>query len=122
MPSNPPKLLGKSRTPRFSDGDAVECARRGEVRILGLSSAPIPWPLGQRLPKGRKRSLLLDGALAEAVRRELSEAVAYWFGVSDQTVTVWRKAALPTLAAPAAREERGRRGWDARRQARPVSR
>ena len=29
------------------------CARRGDVRIVGLSSAPIPWPIGQRLPRGQ---------------------------------------------------------------------
>ena len=37
-----PKLLGSYATPTFSYGDVVECARRGEVRIVGLSSAPIP--------------------------------------------------------------------------------
>jgi hypothetical protein len=45
-----PKLLGTYSTPSFDYGDVVECARRGEVRIVGLSEAPIPWPIGQRLP------------------------------------------------------------------------
>jgi hypothetical protein len=39
---NPPKLLGKYATPRVNYGDVVECARRGDVRIVGLSSAAIP--------------------------------------------------------------------------------
>src|SRR5262249_6081349 len=91
MPT-PPKLLGKYATPRFAYGDVVACARRGEVRIVALSDAPIPWPLGQPLPKGRAGALVLCGALAEAVRRESSEAVASWWGVTAQTVTVWRKA------------------------------
>jgi hypothetical protein len=63
---NPPKLLGEYNTLRFSSGDVVECARRGDVRIVGLSSGPISWPIGQRLPKGRKRSLVLDADLAVA--------------------------------------------------------
>ena len=38
----PPKLLGSDATPAFGYGDVVRCARRGEVRIVGLSEAPIP--------------------------------------------------------------------------------
>src|SRR5262249_47390473 len=34
----------------------------------------------------------LFGDLAEAVRRESALAVAYWWGVKPQTVTVWRNA------------------------------
>src|SRR5947207_2605029 len=29
---------------------------------------------------------------ADAVRREAAQAVAYWWGVTGQTLTVWRKA------------------------------
>jgi hypothetical protein len=81
---NPPKLLGKYATPTFHYGDVVECARRGEVRIVGLSSAPIPWPIGQILPKGRGRSLVLYGALAEAVRRVPVESVCSWMAFFDR--------------------------------------
>jgi len=82
----PPKLLGNYKTPKFRIGDVVNCARRGEVRIVGLSDAPIPWPLGQ-LPKGGRRpALLLSGDLAEAVRRESAEAVTYFWGVKANTV------------------------------------
>jgi hypothetical protein len=70
----------------------VACARRGEVRIVGLSEVPIPWPIGQTLPRGRGRTLVLYGGLAETVKRESSEAVAYFWGVTAQTVTIWRKA------------------------------
>jgi hypothetical protein len=73
--TNPPSLLGKYRTPRFRIGDVVACARRGEVRIVGLSDAPIPWPLGQPLKGGRRQALSLYAGLAEAVRRESAEAV-----------------------------------------------
>jgi hypothetical protein len=60
MPFNPPQLLGEYETPRFSSGDVVECARRGDVRIVGLSSATIPW-LRRREPlsaQGREMLLL----------------------------------------------------------------
>ena len=46
----PTRLLGSYAAPAFAVGDVVTCARRGEVRIVGLSSAPIPWPIGQTLP------------------------------------------------------------------------
>ena len=72
----PPKLLGRYKTPRFRIGDVVACARRGDVRITGISDAPIPWPIGQTLPKGRARTLVLCGGLAEAVRWESSGAPA----------------------------------------------
>src|SRR5262245_34697134 len=86
----PPKLLGSYSTPPFSYGEVVACARRGDVRIVGVSSGPIPWPVGQRLPKGRGRALVLYAGLAEAVRRESAEAVGYYWGVTAQTVTAWR--------------------------------
>ena len=33
---------------------------------------------------------MVYGALAKAIRRESVQAVAYWFGVTPQTVTKWR--------------------------------
>jgi hypothetical protein len=92
MPDAPPKLLGAYQTPPFVYGDEVACARRGDVRIVGLSSAPIPWPVGQTLPKGRARSLALYGGLAEAVRHESAEAVMHFWGVKHATAWAWRKA------------------------------
>src|SRR5262245_49342603 len=76
-----PRLLGIYATPAFSCGDVVTCTRRGDVRIVGLSEASIPWPIGQTLPRGRARALVLYGALAQAVRRKSAEAVAHWWGV-----------------------------------------
>ena len=40
------KLLGRYRTPRFHYGDVVTCALRGDMKIVGLSNARIPWPKG----------------------------------------------------------------------------
>jgi len=86
------KLLGTYRTPRFHYGAVVVDELRGSVRIVGLSDAPIPWPVGQYLDDKRRRFLVVYGALARAVRRESNQAVAKAWGVTPQTVTVWRKA------------------------------
>jgi hypothetical protein len=138
--TTPPKLLGKYRTPRIRGGSVAVCARRGEVRVVGLSEAPIPWPTG-RPPKGRGHGgMVLFAGLADAVRRESVSAVAYWWAVTAQTVTVWRRAlgvdehnegttaltsdvhspildrardlAMPTLSSPERREKiaAGKRG------------
>jgi hypothetical protein len=83
-------LFGPYRTPRFKYGDVVTCEMRGDVKIVGLTAARIPWPKC-RTGK-RSRAIILYGALAEAVRRESAEAVEYWWGVGRDTVWKWRKA------------------------------
>jgi hypothetical protein len=96
------KLLGKYRTPRVRVGRVLTCeARDCDVVVTGFSDSRIPWPKGrvkrrhvhgQELRSGGPGGLIVFGALAEAVRRESNQAVAYWFGVNPNTVTVWRKA------------------------------
>jgi hypothetical protein len=82
--------FGPYRTPRFQYGKTVWCEVRGEVRIVGLSDALIPWTMGR---KGNGRpALVVYGDLAKAVRRESNLAVAHHWGVTGQTVTRWRKA------------------------------
>jgi hypothetical protein len=71
------RLLGNYRTPRFRYGKAVWCAVRGEVEVVGLHDAPIPWPVGKR---GRAKSLVVFKDLARAVRRESEVAVAHHWG------------------------------------------
>jgi hypothetical protein len=83
------RLLGTYKTPRFRRGDTVFCDVRGEVVLVGLSAGRTPWPVGQR---GSARSLAVFGGLAEAVRRESATAVCYWWGITAQTVTRWRRA------------------------------
>ena len=90
MPADLTRLLyGPYRTPRFRLGSVRFCEVRGEVTIVGITDARIPWPVGKTL---RARSLVIFGALARAVRRESATAVCYWWGVTPQTVTKWRKA------------------------------
>ena len=57
------RLLGRYRTPRFRYGKTVWCEVRGEVEVVGLHEAPIPWPVGK---KGRARSLVVFKGLARA--------------------------------------------------------
>jgi hypothetical protein len=66
------------------------CEMRGEVIITGLTNAPIPWPIAKR-PKERARALVIYGDLLAALKRESATAVAYWWGVTPQTITKWRK-------------------------------
>lgn len=91
-------LFGPYRTPRFQFGDLAFCNVRGQVKIVGLTDARIPWPKG-RTGK-RSRAIVLYGVLAQAVRRESAQAVAYWWGVGQDTVCKWRKA----LGVPAVNE------------------
>jgi hypothetical protein len=89
------QLLGSYTTPTFRVGDMVWCEVRGEVVLTGLSSGPIPWPIARRTGKGpqtRARALAVYGVFAEAIRRESAQAVGFWWGVTPQTVTVWRHA------------------------------
>ena len=83
------RLLGTYRTPRFRYGRTVRCEVRGEVEIVGLHEAPIPWPVGK---KGRAKSLVVFKDLARAVRRESEVAVAHHWGVGRLTVWAWRRA------------------------------
>jgi hypothetical protein len=83
------RLLGSYRTPRIRYGRTVRCAVRGEVEVVGLHEAPVPWPIGKR---GRAKSLVVFKDLARAVRRESEAAVAHHWGVDKQTVGKWRKA------------------------------
>ena len=66
--------FGPYQTPLFSYGDIVVDEVRGEVTIVGLSAAKIPWPVGKR---GRAKSLVVYSGLADAVRKESNQAVCH---------------------------------------------
>jgi hypothetical protein len=84
------KLLhGPYHAPPVKRGDVVFCEARGDVLVAGETAAPIPWPVGK---KGRAKAPILFGGLVDAVKKESNQAVAYWWGVTPQTVTKWRKA------------------------------
>jgi hypothetical protein len=81
--------FGPSARPRFKLGAIVEDEIRGQVTIVGLTDARIPWPIGR---KGKYRALLVEATLARAIRRESVQAVAYWWGISTERVRVFRRA------------------------------
>jgi hypothetical protein len=84
------KLLhGPYVAPRCQVGSRLFCEVRGQVIVCGISAGRIPWPIGKR---GRARSLVVCGDLAKALQRESNIAICYWFGITGQTVTKWRKA------------------------------
>jgi hypothetical protein len=90
MPADLTRLLyGPYRTARVRLGSVRFCEVRGEVTIVGITDARIPWPVGKTL---RAKSLVIFGALARAIRRESNAVVCHWWGVTPQTVTKWRNA------------------------------
>jgi hypothetical protein len=88
------KLLGTYRTPRVRVGRVLTCEYRDrDVVVTGYTAARIPWPHGR--PRGHRGGTpgpVVYGALAAAVRRESNQAVAYWFGITANTVSLWRRA------------------------------
>ena len=83
--------FGPYKSPNIPMGTITLCESRDtDVIVIGYSDARIPWPIGRR-PRLGAKSLIVYGELARAVKNESCLAVAYWFGVSPQTVTVWRR-------------------------------
>jgi hypothetical protein len=81
--------FGPYRTPRFKLGAIIKDEIRGEVTVVGLTDARIPWPI---VKYGRFRSYAVFGGLAKAVRLESNVALRYWFGVSKSWVWACRRA------------------------------
>ena len=99
--------------PNFEYDDIVTDEIHGDVRLVGITDAPIPWPIGQPLNDRRRRVIALYDSLVDAVRQEANQAVAHWWGVSGQTVTKWRKALNvgKTAGTSILREESGRENF-----------
>ena len=89
-PSRYELLFGPYHLPVFKYGDVVMCERRGQGTLCGLSHGSIPWLVGKC---DNHKALVLCGDLVEAVKREASLAIQYWWGVSYETVWRWRKSA-----------------------------
>jgi len=84
--------FGTYKTPKVRIGDVITCLFRDcDVIVVGLSAGRIQWPLGQRPGKGAK-TFVVYGDLERAIRKESLRSVCYWFGVTSQTVTLWRAA------------------------------
>jgi hypothetical protein len=83
-------LFGPYRAPYVRKGDVVFCELRGEAVVCGMSGGRIPWPVARH--KRGKPFLIVFAGLAEAIRRESNQAVAFWWSIDKQTVSKYRKA------------------------------
>lgn len=92
-PSSSPKpqlLYRPYRAPKVSAGEMIYCEHHDhDVEVAGFTTAPLAWPAYRGLT-GRLTPVL-SGDLCRAVHRESAVAVAYWWGVSRETVSRWRK-------------------------------
>jgi hypothetical protein len=83
-------LFAPYRPPRCRVGRTwLRCAIRGQVKVAGISDAPILWP---QCKAGKHLVPIICGSLVKAIRRESNQGVAHHWGVSRQTVTMWQKA------------------------------
>jgi hypothetical protein len=86
-------LFGPYQAPRLCKGDKASCLYRDrDVKVIGWTSARIPWPLCRAIGARGGWGLLVDEELARAIRQESAAAVAYWWGVNVGTVCRWRLA------------------------------
>lgn len=105
--------FGPYHSPRVRYGATVKDAARGNVRVVGLSDARIPWP------HTTYKTPVLFGGLIRAVRKESRPAVAHWFGVSLWRVQQWRTALgveQNNAGTLRLRREHGKQPWFKRAQ------
>src|SRR5262249_49577597 len=76
---------------RYIRGQLVGDLIRGEVEYRGLSDAPISWPVGRAVARGRPTPIVTV-ELARAIRTESVEAIVWHWGASRCTACRWRKA------------------------------
>lgn len=88
--SSPLLIGGPYAAPRCRVGGRLTCEIRGDVAVAGLTDAPIQWPYHHGTAS--RRSLVVCGDLATAVRTEAGQAVARLWGVDRKTVQTWRRA------------------------------
>jgi hypothetical protein len=77
---------GPYKSPVTKPGEPMDCEIRGSVRVVGMSDSPIPWPYSSF------GALIVCGDLARAVRNEATVAVAHHWGVTQPTVSRWRRS------------------------------
>lgn len=92
-PLPPPQLLGGPyQAPRCRVGRPLSCAVRGDVRVAGITDAPIQWPYARVGQGGGTPVPIVTADLVRAVQTEAAQAVAHHWGVSRWTVMRWRRA------------------------------
>jgi hypothetical protein len=93
-PNAPVLLFGPYSLPSLAVGARTHClVRDALVVVTGWSDARFSWPfcrtVGQR---GGSAGLLVENELARAIKSESALALMYWWGVTNSTVCLWRKA------------------------------
>jgi len=83
--------FGPYRTPmRVVIGTYLPCAIRGGVKVVGMSKASIPWPIGER---DDEQELVVYRGLLRALRSEEEpEPIATAWGITAAKVNDWRQA------------------------------
>jgi hypothetical protein len=91
--ASPPELLfGPYPPPALKRGDKATCLDRDcDVVVTGWSDAPLGWPRCRVPGRGGSPTLLVDDELARAIQHESGQALSYWWGVSRNIVTRWRR-------------------------------
>jgi hypothetical protein len=84
---------GPYHPPRVNIGVVLHDEYRGDVRVDGMTDAPIPWP-GYTYNKGLHSGLLpvLTGDLVRAVCEEEEVVVCHYWGITRHMVNQWKCA------------------------------
>jgi hypothetical protein len=91
MPT-PALQYGPYGTPSVIPGCYVTCLFRGVVKLAGLSTAAIPWPIGE---KDGERALVVYRGLARALTCKPAEGIAAAWGVPLDAVKQWQATLRP---------------------------
>jgi hypothetical protein len=83
--------FGPYEPPTCQVGDSLTCPIRGRIKVVAFSEGPIRWPL-TALPDGSIPFHIVCGDLKRALRREHAPELARAWGVSQSTVSRWRRA------------------------------
>lgn len=89
-------MAGPYAAPLVKHGDIVNCAVHGLLIVCGMTNGRISWPIGKKGPRERQRCIIVTGDLVAAIQKEAAITVCHWWGVSQASVTRWRKS----LAVP----------------------
>ncbi len=85
-------LHGPYEPPPLRRGQRTTCLYRDAlVVVTGWSEGRIPWPRCRAIGHRGGSGLLVCEELARAIRTESAASVEHWWGVSGNTVTLWRK-------------------------------
>jgi hypothetical protein len=90
QPDVPRLVAGPYTAPPCRIGESLHDAIRGDIIVLAISRAPIPWPLGRQKPHA-KLAPIVTTELERAIRTESALAMQYWWGVGNWLVSKWRR-------------------------------